>query len=127
MSARWDRSGMSRRSFVGFGAAAAAGVALEGPWTRVLAQESRGTPGATVQTTPGRIRGLLRDNVHAFKGVPYGASTAGARRFLPPATPPAWTGVRDAFELGPRAPQFYGGEPPEMAAPPPAARRPATH
>ena len=106
---------MSRRSFVGFGAAAAAGVALEGPWTRVLAQESRGTPGATVQTTAGRIRGLLRDNVHAFKGVPYGASTAGARRFLPPATPQSWTGVRDAFELGPRAPQFYGGEPPEMA------------
>ena len=47
---------------------------------------------------------ITGNKVHAFKGVPYGASTAGARRFLPPLKPQPWTGVRDAFELGPRSP-----------------------
>src|SRR5207247_10624916 len=49
-------------------------------------------------------RGLLSDKGHAFKGVRYGASTAGARRFLPPFKPQPWTGVVDAFEVGLRSP-----------------------
>jgi len=60
---------------------------------------------APVATRSGRLRGKLVDGVNAFLGVPYGAPTGGARRFLAPLREAAWTGVRDAFDWGPYAPQ----------------------
>lgn len=107
---------MNRRSFLSVSSAAATGVLIGGRLSDLLAQSVKGTPGATVDTATGKVRGLLQNKVHAFRGVPYGASTAGAGRFLPPAKLTPWTGARDTFELGIRAPQFYGGEPPEVAA-----------
>src|SRR5215217_2926520 len=80
--------------------------------TLALAQTH--TPGATVAISTGRLRGYVDTGVHTFKGVPYGASTAGANRFMPPQKPQPWTGVRDAFEFGQRAPAAVGGEPDEM-------------
>ena len=59
-----------------------------------------------VQTAAGKLRGLRIGEVNVFKGVPYGASTSGAGRFMPPSAPESWTGVRDALALGPRSPQL---------------------
>ena len=42
-----------------------------------------------------------------FKGVRDGASTAGTARFLSPAKPKAWGGIREATAYGPRAPQPF--------------------
>src|SRR5690348_3431007 len=89
---------IGRRRFLGTGAAA-----LILGSRRVWGAESK--PGAVVETTSGKVRGLVIDKVNAFKGVRYGASTAGANRFMPPAKPTAWTGIQDAFEWGQEAPQ----------------------
>jgi len=91
---------MHRRRFIQYGTAA-------GFFTGTLAKSfgAEPQPGSVVETSSGKIRGLVIDKVNAFKGIPYGASTAGNRRFLPPVKPAAWTGVKDTLEWGPEAPQ----------------------
>ena len=61
------------------------------------------------ETAYGRIRGTEVRGIKVFKGVPYGASTAGPNRFMPPAAPAKWAGVRDALAYGASAPQSQPG------------------
>jgi para-nitrobenzyl esterase len=66
-----------------------------------------------VETAYGKIRGYVQKvgskKVYTFKGVPYGASTAGKGRFMPPVKPDPWKEVRETVEYGPRCPQSRGG------------------
>jgi para-nitrobenzyl esterase len=105
-------AGLSASTGLGAGLLTAAQAAVAN------ARSSARTPGATVKTGAGKVRGTLEGSIQVFKGIPYGASTAGERRFSPPARAPHWTGVREAVELGPRAPQldssFHGQVPPEV-------------
>lgn len=61
------------------------------------------------ETSFGKIRGVDTEGIKVFKGVPYGANTAGKNRFMPPTDPAKWTGVRDTLEFGRSAPQSDPG------------------
>ena len=105
-----------RRSFLNRGTLAA-GALMSGAFSKTWAAPATGdSSGPIVETTAGKIRGAIQDKVSAFRGVPYGASTAGSGRFMPPEKPQAWTGVKDTLELGHRSPQGPSGLIPEVAA-----------
>jgi len=60
-------------------------------------------------TAFGKIRGVESDGIKIFRGVPYGASTAGKNRFMPPVDPAKWTSVLETREFGHSAPQTEPG------------------
>jgi para-nitrobenzyl esterase len=56
-------------------------------------------------TAYGKVRGVDHAGVKTFKGIRYGASTAGRNRFMPPRPPKSWKGIYDAFDYGQISPQ----------------------
>ncbi|MFJ7215712.1 carboxylesterase/lipase family protein [Amycolatopsis sp. NPDC098790] len=59
----------------------------------------------TVETAAGALRGVERDGVRAFLGVPYAEPPVGELRFRAPRPVRPWSGVREATDWAPRAPQ----------------------
>lgn len=110
---------MNRRSFL---SRTSAGLLAGSAFAKMAPGAAKTGPagsGTVVETASGRVRGAVQNfaqgKVYSFRGVPYGASTAGANRFLPPQKPQPWTGVRDALDIGLRAPQLAANIVPEWA------------
>ena len=61
-------------------------------------------------TAHGPVRGYDSDGISAFRGIRYGADTAGTR-FAAPAPPQPWTEVADATAYGASCPQTRTGNP----------------
>jgi len=68
-----------------------------------------------VDVRGGTLRGSADRAINVFKGIPYGAPTGGAHRFMPPVPAPAWSGVRDATGFGPSCAQPGSAVPPGPA------------
>jgi para-nitrobenzyl esterase len=90
--------------------------------------ETASASSAFAKTSAGSIEGLAQGGVFAFLGVPYGAPTGGAARFMPPRPPAAWAGVRTAKAYGDSCPQvplglspFAKARSPDEPPPPPTA------
>src|SRR5580698_8586412 len=60
---------------------------------------------AIARTQYGKVRGFLDGGVLTFKGVPYGATTAGENRWLPAKPPTPWTDEYPALIYGANCPQ----------------------
>ena len=101
------RGVMTAASVVGIGATLVSSGARAG--SQQMPQRSSGdiaTPDdAVVQTRDGRVRGYHFGPVLSFKGIPYGATTGGANRFLPPQPVQPWSGTFPALAYGRTCPQ----------------------
>ena len=94
----------TRRTFVRQTSLLFAG-AYASPWLNVAIAQAES---AVAQTSAGKVRGTVLDGINIFKGIPYGGTTAGKNRFMPPTRPAPWTETRDAIAFGPTAPQAVG-------------------
>jgi para-nitrobenzyl esterase len=63
---------------------------------------------AVVEIESGKIAGAIINKIYSFKGLPYGATTAGENRFCPAQKPKPWTGIRSSRQYGLVCPQDKG-------------------
>jgi para-nitrobenzyl esterase len=105
----------SRRRFFQTIAAGATGLTLSSAYSKLPGQTAKkdtdapilriGESIALADTTYGKVRGYILRDIYYFLGIPYGADTSGANRFMPPQKPKPWTDVYPAIWWGNTAPQ----------------------
>ena len=113
-------SGMDRRQWIASAAALAAGAATAPLLSRrprlqsSLRHREPATARTIVAPNPAtsskrlrKVRGFTHNGIPAFKGIPYARTAAGSLRFMPPAKPAAWTGVRSCWRWGPPVRQGF--------------------
>jgi para-nitrobenzyl esterase len=111
---------INRRDVLGLAVAAAASTAAMPAFAAESASKTKSVPAqsvaagvpevtAVITTTSGRVQGLVRDRVHSFRGVRYGAAPVGDLRWMPPQKPEPWSIILDCSEYGAPAMQMASG------------------
>ncbi len=55
---------------------------------------------STVETTCGKLRGVVENTVFSWKGIPFAKPPVGALRFCAPRSADSWSGAREATRFG---------------------------
>jgi para-nitrobenzyl esterase len=109
-----EKNGINRRSAMLLSAVAGAGIALphEAGAVGSIKTAAHQAPGncttprsAIAKTQYGKVRGFVDGGVFTFKGIPYGATTAGENRWLPAKPPKPWDDEYPALIYGDNCPQ----------------------
>jgi para-nitrobenzyl esterase len=113
-----SRTGVERRSLLKGAAAMFGGAAAASAMPSFAAKLPKDTgkltavrpliassKDAIASTSAGKVAGYERNRIYTFKGIPYGDTTEGPNRFMPPAKPKPWTGVRSSRQFGYVSPQ----------------------
>ena len=104
------RIGLNRRSWLGVVAGTAGAAGFIGNGSAQSKPPARSAPANPVaETAAGRVRGFGSRGVQVFLGIPYGASTTGQNRFMPPVKPEPWAGVRNCLSYGHSCPGAGAG------------------
>src|ERR1700744_6525561 len=82
------------------------GIASMGSLFTAARAHAAETTAPVVKTAGGPVRGSVQGGICRFLGIPYGAPTSGAGRFMPPRSPQPWTAVRDFLDYGATCPQI---------------------
>src|ERR1700674_273367 len=93
LNINFGRRALMKSTLLGGGAAAASAI-FGGliPTAAFGVDAASKYEGPVVETTSGKIRGVIQGGTHIFRGIPYCASTAGCNRFMPPRKPEPGSG-----------------------------------
>ena len=104
----------NRRKFIQNAGLSAAALGVTAPGLASVAKDNTDKDGqvlligdniAVANTAYGKVKGFVLRGINTFLGIPYGADTSGANRFMPPQKPKPWTEVLPAVWWGNTAPQ----------------------
>lgn len=109
----------NRREFfkkIGVGTAGI-GIASTIPFTSCASESKEAPPSdeqflkigddiAIANTSSGKVRGYILNDIYTYLGIPYGADTSGKNRFMAPQKPEPWTDTKPTIWWGNTAPQI---------------------
>ena len=75
-------------------------IALSLGWQQAIA-----SPDLIVETNKGPVKGITRNDVIEYRGIPYAAPPVGHLRWRPPEEHASWKDIRDASSFGPACAQ----------------------
>jgi para-nitrobenzyl esterase len=84
---------------------------VAGAWAAPALAWAAEAPRLEIETTHGRIRGVVDQGTRLFRNIPYGGDTSGKNRFMPPTRPANWSGIRDCTDWGHIAPRKISSDP----------------